>query len=78
MTPATEESKVIPVIFVVPEYLTVTSSGPAGVEQYDMMGVYRQTGETHNKKPVWSRVQGPGIWDQGPEEIYYSNGKFLL
>ena len=71
MTPPTEESKVIPVIFVGPEYLIVSSSGPAGEKQYEKMGVYRQTGETHNNKPVWSR-------HQGPHKLFYSNGKFIL
>ena len=31
------------------------------------MGVFLQTGETHNKKPVWSR-------HEGPFKLYYSNG----
>ena len=76
MTPATEESKVIPVIFVVPEYLTVTSSGPAGVEQYDLMGVYQLTEENHNKKPVWSLLNNEVYKD--PVKLVYDNGKFIL
>ena len=45
----------------------MSSSGPAGKKQGNMMGVYRQSGETHDDKPVWSR-------HQGPEKLYY-NGK---
>jgi len=41
-----------------PEYLTVSSSGPAEEVQPGRMGVYRQSGETHNNKPVWSRHDG--------------------
>ena len=44
--------------FLGPRYLTVKSSGEAGKEQYDRMGVYEQTGEFHNKKPVLSRHDG--------------------
>ena len=36
-----------------------------------MMGVYEQTGEYHNKKPVWSR-------HDGTEKMFYSIGKFPL
>ena len=71
MTLQTKQSNVISVILVGPEYLTVSSSGPAGEEVSVMMGVYRQTGETHNNKPVWSR-------QEGPFEIFYSNGKFII
>ena len=56
--------------FIGPEYLTVSSSGPAG-ERYDLMGVYQLTEETHNKKPVWSRHEGPA-------KLYYDSGKFIL
>ena len=52
-----------------PQYLTVKSSGEAGKEQYDRMGVYEQTGEYHNKKPVWSR-------HDVTMKMFYSNGKF--
>ena len=58
-------------LFVGPEYLTVSSSGPAGKEQYLRMGVYRQSGETHNNKPVWSR-------HDGTMKLFYDNGKFIL
>ena len=58
-------------MFVGPEYLTVSSSGPAGEVQSSRMGVYRQTGETHNKKPVWSRHEGPAF-------LYLNSGKFIL
>ena len=58
-------------IFVGPYYLTVSSSGPAGKEQYRRMGVYRQSGETHNNKPVWSR-------HDGTQKLFYNNGKFIL
>ena len=58
-------------IFVGPYYLTVSSSGPAGKKQYDMMGVYRQSGETLNNKPYWSR-------HDGTEKLFYFNGKFIL
>ena len=73
MTLQTKQSNVISVILVGPEYLTVSSSGPAGEEQYQLMGVYRLTEETHNNKPVWSRHQGPA-------KMYYTyeNGKFIL
>ena len=54
-----------------PEYLTVSSSGPAGGFQYDLMGVYRLTGETFNKKPVWSR-------DEGNYTLFYNSGKLIL
>ena len=47
--------KVLNCIFVVPEYLTVSSSGPAGTEQYYSMGVFRLTEEKHNNKSVWYR-----------------------
>ena len=33
------------------------------------MGVYEQTGEYHNKKPVWSR-------HDGTMKMFYTNGKF--
>ena len=33
------------------------------------MGVYEQTGEYHNKKPVWSN-------HDGTQKIFYDNGKF--
>ena len=58
-------------IFIGPEFLTVSSSGPAGKEQDSRMGVYRQSGETHNKKPVWSR-------HYGPEKLFYSDGMFFV
>ena len=45
-------------VIAAPEYLTVSSSGPAGEEQYSRMGVYRLTNMTHNKKPIWSRHDG--------------------
>ena len=60
-----------PCIFVVPEYLTVSSSGPAGEEHYDLMGVYSLTEETHNNKPFWSRHEGPAF-------LYLNSGKFIL
>ena len=37
--------------------------------QYYLMGVYEQTGEYHNKKPVWSR-------HDGTEKMFYRSGKF--
>ena len=54
-----------------PQYLTVNSSGEAGMKQYGRMGIFELTGEYHNKKPVWSR-------HDGTEKIYYDydNGKF--
>ena len=55
--------------FVVPYYLTVSSSGPAGEKQDSKMGVYHQSGETRNNKPIWSR-------HEGPEKLFYRNGKF--
>ena len=55
-------------IFVDPEYLTVSSSGPAEKVQYYSMGVFRLTGETHNNKPVWSR-------HEGTMKLFYDNGK---
>ena len=60
-------------IFVAPEYLTVSSSGPAGDSTISsiLMGVYRLTGETNNNKPVWSR-------HAGPFKLFYNNGKFIL
>lgn len=45
----------------------MSSSGPAGKEQYGRTGVYRQSGETHNNKPVWSR-------HDGTEKLFYDNG----
>ena len=38
--------------------------------QYNKMGVYEQTGEYHNKKPVWSRHDGT------QKMFYYDNGEF--
>ena len=35
------------------------------------MGVYHQTEEYHNEKPVWSR-------HDGPEKMFYSDGKFIF
>ena len=35
------------------------------------MGVYHQTGEYHNEKPVWSR-------HDGTKKIYYSYGKLTF
>ena len=49
----------------------MSSSGPAGKKQEILMGVYRQTGETHNNKPVWSR-------HDGTRKLFYSNGKFKV
>ena len=57
--------------FVGPEYLTVSSSGPAGEVQSHRMGVYSLTGETHNNMPVWSRHEGPA-------KLFYTNGKFIF
>ena len=54
-----------------PEYLTVSSTGPAWTKQADMMGVYHLTGESHNGKPTWAR-------HEGAEKIFYANGKFIL
>ena len=51
-----------------PQYLTVKSSGEAGKKKSGRMGVYEQTGEYHNKKPVWSR-------HDGTEKMFYSFGK---
>ena len=59
------------ITFSAPEYLTVSSSGPAGQKQASKMGVYRQSGETYNNKPVWSR-------HDGPLKLFYDNGKFIL
>ena len=55
-------------IIVGPYDLTVSSSGPAGKEQDRRMGVYLQSGETHNNKPVWSR-------HDGTQKLFYSSGK---
>jgi len=49
-----------------PRYLTVESSGEAGKVQYDRMGVYEKTGEYHNEKPVWSRLDGT-------DKMFYDN-----
>ena len=35
------------------------------------MGVYHQTGEYHNGKPVWSR-------HDGTKKMFYSDGKFIF
>ena len=61
------------VVFVVaaPEYLTVSSTGPAGTVQASRMGVYHLTGKYHNFKPTWTR-------HDGTQEIFYSSGKFIL
>ena len=61
------------VVFVVaaPEYLTVSSTGPAWTEQAWTMGVYHLTDESHNGKPTWAR-------HVGAEKIFYTNGKFIL
>ena len=37
--------------------------------QYDRMGVYEQTEEYHNKKPIWSR-------HDVTQKMFYTNGKF--
>ena len=58
-------------LYMVTEYLTVSSSGPAGEAQSSRMGVYNLTGETHNNKPVWSRYDGT-------EKIWYSSGNFIF
>ena len=58
--------------FVVPEFLTVSSSGPAGEYHPIVMGVYSLTEETYANKPVWSNYDGS-------KKIYYSlYGKFKL
>ena len=62
---------IIIIFHVGPEYLTVSSSGQAGKEQDRRMGVYRQSGETHNKKPVWYRYDGT-------LKLFYGNGEFML
>ena len=68
---ANRQDQVQPCIFVGPYYLTVSSSGPVGEKQYSRMGVYRQSGETHNNRPVWSR-------HDGTMKLFYGNGKFIL
>ena len=35
------------------------------------MGVFRLTNETHNKKPVWSRLDGT-------QKLFYNNRKFMM
>ena len=59
------------VVFVVaaPEYLTVSSTGPAGEKQASRMGDFRLTNEIHNNKPVWSSSN---------QKLYYNNRKFIL
>ena len=47
----------------------VKSSGVAGKMRYDLMGVYEQNREYHNKKPVWSR-------HDGTQKMFYDNGRF--
>ena len=37
--------------------------------QYDRMGVYEQTEEYHNKKPIWSR-------HDGTQKMFYNSRKF--
>ena len=54
-----------------PDSLTVRSSGAAGRERYEMMGVYRNTGHLHNHQPVWVR-------HDGTVKMFYDNGKFPL
>ena len=55
-----------------PEYLAVYSSGAAGgMKQGVKMGFYHQSGESNNKKPVWSR-------HDGTKKLFYANGKFIL
>ena len=58
-------------VFVAPFLLTVKTTGRAGEKQYLRMGVYKLTGETHNKKPVWSR-------HDGTQKMFYSNSKLIL
>ena len=41
-----------------PFYLTVESSGKAGENWYNSLGVYSKTGEFHNNKTVWARHDG--------------------
>ena len=48
-------------LFLGPYYLIVSSSGPAAERQSSKMGVFRQTGETHNNKPVWAMDKGRNI-----------------
>ena len=52
-----------------PQYLTVNSSGEAGMKQYGRMGIFELTGEFHNEKPVWSR-------HDGTQKMFYDNGRF--
>ena len=49
----------------------MSSSGPAGEKQSSLMGVYRQSGDTQNKKPVWSSLEGNA-------KVFYSNGKLTM
>ena len=77
MQPKTETSRSLleleflrPCQFLGPEYLTVSSLGPAGEEQSSRMGVYSLTGETHNNKPLWSRHDGTAT-------IFYTSGNFI-
>ena len=55
-----------------PEYLTVSSSGPAGKVQYYSMGVFRLTEEKHNNKSVWYRHSEimAMFYDNGKGNIY--------
>ena len=79
------QDQVHPSIFVAPEYLTVSSSGPAGEKFRQLMGVFRLTRETHNNKPVWARHAGPdkifyttilpgGYWMIGPDPAADAGG----
>ena len=55
-----------------PQYLNVQSCGKRGKERYSSeLGVYHQSGEYHNEKPVWSK-------QDGTMKIYYSYGKFTF
>ena len=56
-------------IFKGPEYLTVSSSGPAGEKQASRMGDFRLTYETHNQRPVWASLN---------QKLYYNKRKFTF
>ena len=51
-----------------PQYLTVKNCEKR--QRYSSeVGVYHQTGEYHNEKPVWSR-------HDGTMKMFYDNGRF--
>ena len=51
-----------------PEFLTISSKGPAGEARYVSMGVYHKTEQMYNERAVWEK-------HDKKQKLYYGNSK---